>query len=582
MYQSPEESARYAGFIPADAGYPGLAEDPALDFIPDNPVELRRAVRRMAGHINHADWRFIKLIAAMDRTRGWNERGYCNLGNWLDHRCGLGPCAARERVRIGRALERLPRIDAAFRDGVLSYSKVRAVTRVATRETEAMLLAIAGRSSAAQLESLVRTHERVGGGDRERVRSEQRRGLSWHYEDGMLVVTAAVPAERGALVINALQKVVDARTDEREAYYGSLLAGEPGPGSVAADAELGAEPTKPESSAEDIAEPTASEPVANDATNGAGEAPTAGNGRRRNGAMTAEPATVADDLGDVSAESQRPAADVFGDVPAEATDLPASLVFEVSTTRQRFADALVDVAEHYLANGPGRRERRPGQRYEVVLTIDRNELAERATSGNARYQVDPDWGVDEEDARQIACDADLTEFVQDAQGDLLNYERRRRIVPAPLLRALKLRDRNRCRFPGCPHRRHVEAHHVRHWIDGGETRLDNLVLLCSAHHRLLHHGAFHITVEDDDVVFISRDGEVIEPALRPQFPEAPAGVSEETRLRQPCMPAGRSVNDQPLVCRVTNRFMFGGIGVRVATDVYGYEGGTSSPFRALP
>ena len=172
--------------------------------------------------------------------------------------------------------------------------------------------------------------------------------------------------------------------------------------------------------------------------------------------MTAEPATVADDLGDVSAESQRPAADVFGDVPAEATDLPASLVFEVSTTRQRFADALVDVAEHYLASGPGRRERRAGQRYEVVLTI----------------------------------------------------------------------DRNRCRFPGCPHQRHVEAHHVRHWIDGGETRLANLVLLCSAHHRLLHHGAFHITVEDDDVVFVSRDGEVIEPALRPQFPEPPAGVSE--------------------------------------------------------
>ena len=84
----------------------------------------------MAAHINLADWRFVKLIAAMDRTRGWREGGYCNLGNWLDHRCGLGPCAARERIRIGRALERLPRIDAAFREGVISYSKVRAITRV--------------------------------------------------------------------------------------------------------------------------------------------------------------------------------------------------------------------------------------------------------------------------------------------------------------------------------------------------------------------------------------------------------------------------------------------------------------------
>ena len=217
-----------------------------LDFIPDDPAELRRAVTRMAAHINHADWRFIKLIAAMDRTRGWAEsglrqsrqlarpllargkplRGPPSRSPAEGSRCGLGPCAARERIRIGRALARLPQIDAAFRDGVLSYSKVRAITRVATRESEAVLLDIAGSSSAAQLESLVRTHERIGGDERERVRSEERRGLNWYYEDGMVVITAAVPAERGALVIQALKKVVDGRKDEREAYYQALLEGE--------------------------------------------------------------------------------------------------------------------------------------------------------------------------------------------------------------------------------------------------------------------------------------------------------------------------------------------------------------------
>ena len=478
----------------------------------------------MAGHINHADWRFIKLIAAMDRRRGWDERGYCNLGNWLDHRCGLGPCAARERIRIGRALVRLPRIDAAFRDGILSYSKVRAITRVATRETEAMLLAIAGRSSAAQLESLVRTHERVGRDDRERVCSEERRGLSWHYEDGMVVVTAAVPAERGALLIEALQKVVDARTDEREAYCQALLAGERGAVAAGADADP--------ADAELVAEPTQPEPVWYKPTNGSGKVAAAADGQHRDDAVMAQPIVTADDSGDVSAETECAIGNVAGDLPAEADDLPASLVFELSSTEQRYADALVDMAEHYLASGPGHRERRAGQRYEVVLTIGRNELAGRPTAGGARYHVDPDWGIDEEDARKVACDADLTEFIQDARGNLLNYERRRRIVPARLLRALKLRDHNRCRFPGCPHQRYVEAHHVQHWIDGGETRLENLVLLCSAHHRLLHHGAFHITVEDDDVLFVSRHGEVIEPALRPQFAEVPvgvsAGVSEET------------------------------------------------------
>ena len=366
---------------------------------------------------------------------------------------GASPSRSPAEGSIGRALARLPHIDAAFRDGVLSYSKVRAITRVATRESEAVLLDIAGSSSAAQLESLVRTHERIGTDERERVRSEERRSLNWYYEDGMVVITAAVPAERGALVIQALKKVVDARKDEREAYYQALL---------------------------------------------------------EDGSDTAAPAEEAHGPGDVSAETERPVADE----PLGATGLPAGLEFGLSSTEQRYADALVGVAEHYLANAPGKR----GRHYEVVLTIGRNELAGQRTANGPCYHVDSDWGIDEEDARRIACDADITEFIQDPRGNLLNYERRQRIVPARLLRALKLRDHNRCRFPGCAHQRYVEAHHVEHWIDGGETRLDNLVLLCSAHHRLLHHGAFRIVPEEDGLTFVSRDGEVIEPALRPQFP----------------------------------------------------------------
>ena len=68
---------------------------------------------------------------------------------------------------------------------------------------------------------------------------------------------------------------------------------------------------------------------------------------------------------------------------------------------------------------------------------------------------------------------------------------------------------------------------MRHWIDGGETCLENLVLLCSVHHRLLHHGAYHIAMEDGDVVFVGRNGEVMPPALSPQFAEISEGVSAE-------------------------------------------------------
>ena len=119
----------------------------------------------MAAHINHAE--FIK-IAAMDRTRGWAEAGYRQLARPplrprtlrrpRAHPSCEGQAPARAALAlpgcIGRALARLPHIDAAFRDGVLSYSN--AITRVATRESEAVLH-IAGSSSAAQLESLAGT-----------------------------------------------------------------------------------------------------------------------------------------------------------------------------------------------------------------------------------------------------------------------------------------------------------------------------------------------------------------------------------------------------------------------------------------
>ena len=574
MSVSTEEVVQYPDFMPEPAVDRLILEADAdhLDFIPDDPAELRRAVTRMAAHINLADWRFIKLIAAMERTRGWQEGGYCNLGNWLDHRCGLGPCAARERIRIGRALAQLPRIDAAFRDGVISYSKVRAITRVATPETDAMLLAITERSSAAHLESLVRTYERVGGIDRKCASSEQRRSLSWRYEDGMLVITAAVPAERGALVIKALQEVVDARKDEREAYYQSVLPATYRGGTAGPAAE---EDVEDIGRAQVVSQGSDGPPMhaAGDSFVATGSV-AAGDGLRAGGATARSAAqgggaadgkatdgkelppqaewaaadvsaeTPADRTGgdngeEVSTQTASAAVtevDVSRDVSAETDDLPDWLIFELASTEQRFADALVDMAEHCLASRAGRwKQRRTGQRYQVMLTIDRNELAAQRAAGGARYYAEPDWGIDEEDARHIACDADLTEFIQDARGNLLNYERRRRIVPARLLQALKLRDHNRCRFPGCAHQRYVEAHHVRHWIDGGETRLENLVLLCSAHHRLLHHGAFRIMIANDDVVFVNRDGEVIEPALRPQFAEIPEDVSAEVPLLEPAI-----------------------------------------------
>jgi hypothetical protein len=103
-----------------------------------------------------------------------------------------------------------------------------------------------------------------------------------------------------------------------------------------------------------------------------------------------------------------------------------------------------------------------------------------------------------ETARRLACDGALVGLVDDAEGQPLNVGRRTRAIPPSLKRALKARDKG-CRFPGCPHTRYTQGHHVRHWADGGETRLSNLITLCHHHHQLVHEGGYRIEVTDDGV-----------------------------------------------------------------------------------
>ena len=94
-------------------------------------------------------------------------------------------------------------------------------------------------------------------------------------------------------------------------------------------------------------------------------------------------------------------------------------------------------------------------------------------------------------SRRIACDAGVVVMVEGEDGEPLSVGRKRRTVPPSIRRALKSRDAG-CRFPGCLHTRHLEAHHIEHWAEGGETSLENLVHLCSFHHRELHEGGFRI------------------------------------------------------------------------------------------
>ena len=110
--------------------------------------------------------------------------------------------------------------------------------------------------------------------------------------------------------------------------------------------------------------------------------------------------------------------------------------------------------------------------------------------------------------RRLACDAAMVPIIESASGEPLAIGRKTRVISRALNRSLKRRDRG-CRFPGCCNTRFVDAHHIEHWADGGETCLDNLVLLCRHHHRLLHEGGYSIERADAAIVFRDPMGNVI-------------------------------------------------------------------------
>jgi hypothetical protein len=95
-----------------------------------------------------------------------------------------------------------------------------------------------------------------------------------------------------------------------------------------------------------------------------------------------------------------------------------------------------------------------------------------------------------ETARRLACDSSVVR-VRERDGEILSVGRKNRSIPPAIRRALKRRDRG-CRFPGCENHLFVDAHHIRHWAQGGETGLDNLVLLCRRHHRLVHEAGYSV------------------------------------------------------------------------------------------
>jgi hypothetical protein len=126
-------------------------------------------------------------------------------------------------------------------------------------------------------------------------------------------------------------------------------------------------------------------------------------------------------------------------------------------------------------------------RHLVVVHVDAATLAENGEGGRSHIEDGPH--VSAETSRRLACDASVVRMVDGPDGTPLDVGRKTRSIPPALRRALKERDQG-CRFPGCARTRFIDAHHLVHWADGGETSLANTVLACRAHHRLLHEGGW--------------------------------------------------------------------------------------------
>src|SRR5881398_3740448 len=176
-------------------------EEPAaeLDQLGDEIAEL-------SAHLEAATAHLLDLIREFDTREGWNT-GFRSCAAWLSWRVGLDLGAARERVRVARALGTLPLLAQALARGELSYAKMRALTRVATPETEERLLAVGRGGTAEHVERIVRGWRRVDriAEARESARRHASRALHvYEDEDGTVVVKGRLEPEVGALVMQAL------------------------------------------------------------------------------------------------------------------------------------------------------------------------------------------------------------------------------------------------------------------------------------------------------------------------------------------------------------------------------------------
>ena len=406
------------------------------------PLErLEAEICELAGHLAAATCRFLVLVGDFDARRGWESWELPSCAAWLAWKCQVAPGTAREHVRVASALRTLPVITGEFAAGRMSYAKVRALTRIATPQSEASLAELAGPMTAGQLERFVTAHRRVSAADDQRASAQRR--LSYRVDDdGSLVMSVRLPATDGTVVLQALR-----------AACGDLE----------------------------------------------------------------HPHRLHDDEHASEAPGQ--------ETPGRQT--PAGL-----------ADALVDLAGAFLA-GKIAGASNPDI-YQVIVHVGAEALTPEAgleaepgpdarpaghPANPLRCHLEDGPAISPATAQRLACQATVSWMLHDHKGNVLDVGRRHRRPPPALRRAVRERDQYRCQAPGCQSRR-TDIHHIRPWAKGGKTRLRDLILLCEAHHMIVHAFGYIIILADDGTFIFTRPDGTILPNC-PPLPEADADLSSQ-------------------------------------------------------
>ena len=214
--------------------------------------------------------------------------------------------------------------------------------------------------------------------------------------------------------------------------------------------------------------------------------------------------------------------------PPPKKSVPAGTFPEPVRFSARRADALALMAESFLAHGAI--EAAGAERHQIVIHVAAETLRDRK-AGCCEFEDGPSMAA--ETARRLACDASVVMLTENEDGEALNVGRKTRTISAPLRRVLNSRDKG-CRFPGCANTRYVDAHHIDHWANGGETKPSNLISLCRFHHRAVHEGGIRIERLDDGALrFVKANGVPVDSVV-PGFTQ-PRGDWRE-------MPEGTLVN----------------------------------------